>query len=418
MSASQTATASLDAYAAWEPQLQAFAWCDPELVLSKAAELDARPPAPGEHLRGVPVGIKDVFDTAGVPTEYGSAIFAGRLPEASALAVRRLESAGAVVFGKTVTAEMAYYAPGPTTNPWKRDRTPGGSSMGSAAAVAAGVIPVAIGTQTNGSVIRPAAFCGVVGFKPSFGRIPTAGMLCFSPALDQIGVIAESVSLAAAVAAALAGEHPSNWDPAHQERSGPVLGVLRTPEWAEAEPAVRDSFDAAVKAADAAGASLEELELPGEIKETLQLHRVIMAGDANRWIRPRVASRIDLCSPQLREILDEGARVSAGEYAAAREQQALITEHFRRWSSRFDALLCLSALGEAPSLVTTGDPRCCTRWTLTGAPALTLPSGLGPNQLPVAIQLVGSPGEDRRLVTVARWLERLLPEIGAPRPGP
>ena len=174
----------------WEDRLHAFAWCDPERARARAHAADRNNARSRRPLYGLTVGVKDIFDTAGIPTEYGSPIFAGRLPRRNAMAVRRLEAAGAVVFGKTVTAELAYFAPGPTTNPWNFDRTPGGSSMGSAAAVAAGVVPIAIGTQTNGSVIRPAAFCGVVGFKPSAGRLPGSGALRFSPHLDQVGVFA------------------------------------------------------------------------------------------------------------------------------------------------------------------------------------------------------------------------------------
>ncbi len=407
--------ASFAAYDKWEPQLQAFAWCDPEVVLSKARAADQRgPSSTGRLLDGVPVGVKDIFDTAGIPTEYGSPIFAGRVPNRNAVAVSRLEAAGAVVFGKTVTAELAYFKPGPTTNPWNPKRTPGGSSMGSAAAVAAGVVPAAVGTQTNGSTIRPAAFCGVVGFKPTAGRLVRSGVLRFSPSLDQLGVFAATVDGAARLATALGGEAPSAWVSAQRPTPHPVLGVVRTPEWEAAEMPMRESFDAALAVAQAAGGALQEVAMPGDLADAVGVHRTIMAAEADRWIRPLVAQDLERCSPQLLGLLAEGAAVSPKAYAAARRCQRRLLGEFNAWAADFDAVITLSTLGEAPRLATTGDPVCCTRWTLVGAPALTLPCGMSPNRLPLGIQLVGRPGRDRELVEIAGWLAALLPRLGEP----
>jgi Asp-tRNA(Asn)/Glu-tRNA(Gln) amidotransferase A subunit family amidase len=388
-----------DRYERWEPRLHAFTWCDP----SRTSDVDG-------PLAGMPVGVKDVFDTAGIPTEYGSPIFAGRVPERSALAVERIEAAGGLVFGKTVTAELAYFSPGPTRNPWNLKHTPGGSSMGSAAAVGAGIVPAAIGTQTNGSVIRPAAFCGVVGFKPSFGRLPTEGALAFAPTLDQVGVFAESVQVAALLTAVLASEPQDEWLPA--DAAAPRLAVVRTPEWNECEVSTQGAFGAALAAA--AGASLEERPLPGGLAAAIPVHRMIMAEEASRFVGPLVVDDLDRCSAQIRQILEEGVAVDALKIADALRDKELVTDEFDEWLSGFDALITPAVPGEAPGLETTGDPRFCTRWTLVGAPAITLPAGLGPQGLPLAVQLVGHRGRDRELLEVAAWLERLLPDIGSP----
>lgn len=405
---------SLTEFYRWEDRLQAFAWCDPERARAKARAADRDNTRARRPLYGLTVGVKDIFDTAGIPTEYGSPIFAGRVPRRNAMAVRRLEAAGAVALGKTVTAELAYFAPGPTTNPWNFDRTPGGSSMGSAAAVAAGVVPIAIGTQTNGSVIRPAAFCGVVGFKPSAGRLPGSGALRFSPHLDQVGVFAATVPLAARVCAALAGEPRSAWEAGPFRSRTPILAVVRTPEWAEIETSTRRRFESVTRAASNAGAEVRELEMPAEFAAGIPVHRAIMAAEANRCIRPLVAANLDRCGTQIRELLDEGAEIGPGEYRRALRQHRKLTDEFSSWAAGADALLTPSVLGEAPPKATTGDPRCCTRWTLVGAPAITLPAGLSRKGLPLAIQLVGVPGGDSELLRMANWLGSLLPRIGSP----
>src|SRR5262245_60516004 len=280
--------AALERAAALEPQLRAFAWLDPARARRLAAAADAAAGAAraaGEAdglgpLHGVPVGMKDIVDTAGVPTEHGSALYAGRVPDASAVVVRHLETAGAVLLGKTVTTEVAYFHPGVTTNPWNRARTPGGSSMGSAAAVAAGIVPVATGTQTNGSIIRPAAFCGVVGFKPTAGRLSREGILAHSDTLDQPGGFARSVPDAAWLIAALAGEAVAGWWDAGAgwpAGEGPRLAVARTADWPAASPAQRARFEADLAALAAAGAHLEEPALPEGLEASPPVQRTIQA---------------------------------------------------------------------------------------------------------------------------------------------
>src|SRR5438132_4908383 len=227
---------SIARYDAVESRIHAFTRYDAEPALLLDAALEAT--AATGALARMPVGVKDIFDTAGVPTERGSALYAGRIAERDADVVRNLRAAGAVIVGKTVTAELAFYHPGPTRNPWDLSRTPGGSSMGSAAAVAAGVVPMAVGTQTNGSVIRPAAFCGVVGFKPTAGRLPKAGRFEFSRTLDSVGGFARSVREVAALAGAMAGEEFSRWW--SDDRAAPRLAALRTSDWGKADDAARE----------------------------------------------------------------------------------------------------------------------------------------------------------------------------------
>jgi Asp-tRNA(Asn)/Glu-tRNA(Gln) amidotransferase A subunit family amidase len=381
--------------------------------------------------------VKDIVDTAGVPTEHGSALFAGRVPDASAEVVRNLEGAGALVLGKTVTAEMAYFHPGPTVNPYSREHTPGGSSMGSAAAVAAGIVPGAVGTQTNGSVIRPAAFCGVVGFKPTAGRLSRQGMLTFSETLDQPGTFTRSVADAAWLVAALAGDPPAHWwestaEPAPSEVA-PRLALAPTSEWAHAGADQRDRFDQDVATLRRAGARVDEVLLPPGLDPdptqaeperepdappvpVLAVHRTIMAYEGAQALGAVVAQRPQLVSETLRRFLAEGAAVPEAEYRAALHRREVLQERFARWAAPFDAVLSPPATGEAPGLETTGDPRFCTRWTLVGAPALVLPSGWGPHGLPLGLQLIGAQGQDRRLLRAAAWVERVLTPPGPPPP--
>jgi Asp-tRNA(Asn)/Glu-tRNA(Gln) amidotransferase A subunit family amidase len=354
-------------------------------------------------LAGVPIAVKDIFDTAGIPTECGTALMAGRVPERSATVVSILEEAGAVVFGKTVTAELAYAHPGPTRNPWDLQRTPGGSSMGSAAAVAAGVVPGAIGTQTNGSIIRPAAFTGVVGFKPSAGRIPREGVLSFSPTLDQVGVLAADVGGAALLAGLLMGE---SMEPARLV--APRLLVVRTSDWRLAEPAQQDRFDADLALLARSGAVIEERELPLQVEEGPALHRTIMAREASAELAGLVEGREDQISDVLKALLADGKAVSAPEYEAALVSRLLGIARWGQWLEGWDAVLTPPALGEAPGADTTGDPRFCTRWSLLGAPAISIPTGYGPRGLPLGIQVVGRPGDDGHILSIAAWIEAQL----------
>jgi len=401
--------ACIERYEQREPALRAFAWFDAARArrLADAADRSVARRETLGHLHGVPVGIKDIIDTAGIPTEHGSRLFAGRVPERDARLVTNLRTAGAVDVGKTVTAEFAFYAPGPTTNPHDPNRTPGGSSMGSAAAVAAGVIPVAVGTQTNGSIIRPAAFCGAVGFKPSFGRISRDGVLEFSASLDTVGGFARTVESAASLAAAMAGEPVASWwngprtDP-------PRLAAVRTSEWGLASDAMQARFQADVDRLATAGGAIEWPALPDGLDDAVQILGTIMRYEGARSVGRDALRRPELVSEVARRFFAEGLAIDEATYRAALAHRLKVAAVYAAWAERYDAILTPPTTGEAPGLETTGDPRFCTRWTLVGAPVITLPTGSGPSGLPLGLQLVGVPERDRDLLGAAAWAEAVL----------
>ncbi|HKY51392.1 MAG TPA: amidase [Candidatus Limnocylindria bacterium] len=405
---------ALRRYTETESLIHAFAWLDAARAqrLAVASDERRRSGAVVGPLEGVPIGVKDIFDTAGIPTEHGSALFAGRVPDTSCPAVRAAEAAGAIVLGKTVTAELAFMTPNHTLNPWDPSRTPGGSSMGSAAAVAAGVVPAAIGSQTNGSVIRPAAFCGVVGFKPTVGRIPTEGVFEFSRTLDHVGVFAQSVRSAGLLAAILAGETERAPHADHDQT--PRFAALRTSEWEHASDAMRERFQADVDALALVGGPVEWPKPPEGLDDAPRILRTVMLYEAGQAVLPKVARRPEIVSVYAREQLAEGARIDHRAYAEALTARDRLVAAFLDWASGYDAILTPPAIGEAPTPETTGDPRFCSRWSLVGAPAITIPTGLGPNRLPLGLQLVGAPGDDERLLAAAAWAESMLPSIGAP----
>lgn len=390
---------SLARIAAVEPWLHAFAWLDPDRarrLARESATAGSRGP-----LHGVPIGVKDIVDTAGIPTENGSAIFRGRVPSRSATLVDRLERAGAIVVGKTVTAELAYYHPGPTVNPYDRSRTPGGSSMGSAAAVATGEVQAAVGSQTNGSTIRPAAFCGVVGFKPTHGRVPTDGVMAFAPTLDTLGVLARTVALARTMAAVMAGDEPSTWSARASSR--PRFAVVRTGDWDRAEPAACERFDADCERLEETGA---EVVLPRDLEwidEAVPALRTIMFYEGAHGLGRVVDRDQSLASTQIRSLVTEGRTIEDSAYRLALDARRALIARYEHWAAEYDAVLTLPALGEAPAKDTTGDPRLCTRWTLLGVPAITIPTGLGPHGLPLGLQLAGRTGADAALVAAAEW---------------
>ena len=401
---------SIRRYGDTEPRIHAFVRYDAEPSLLLDAALAATG-ATGALAR-IPIAVKDIFDTAGSPTERGSALYAGRIAESDAEVVRNLRAAGAVIVGKTVTAELAMAHPGPTRNPWDLSRTSGGSSMGSAAAVAAGVVPLAVGSQTNGSVIRPAAFCGVVGFKPSFGRLSREGMFVTSETLDQVGGFARSVHKVASLAAAMAGEPLARWwsdDP-----TPPKLAALRTGEWEHADVAAQERFQADVDRLAVAGGPIAWPNPPPGLDDAQRVLQTIMYFEEARAMERDLRGRETLVSEIARGHLAEGAAISDETYSDALRARERLAEAFASWATPYDAILTPATVGEAPTPETTGDPRFCTRWSLTGAPAVVIPSSLGPNRLPLGLQLVGAPGDDRRLLAAAAWCEATLPWIGAP----
>ena len=395
---------------AWEPRIHGFAALDEPGALGRAHMCDgwAAPGSVPAALRGVPVGVKDIIDTADMPTEIGSPIFLGRRPERDAKAVQRLIAAGAYVFGKTVSTEFAYmYAP-LTRNPWNTAHTPGGSSSGSAAAVAAGVLPAAIGTQTNGSVIRPAAFCGVVGFKPTYDLISSAGVFPFSHTLDTVGVFTRSVADAALLASVLCEGGAVSAVPAARS-TPPRIGVIRSYPWNAVEPAAGASFDATLAQLALAGASVHEVKLPPAFEQARDTHRTIMLFEAaalHAALRARDGAKM---SAVLRDGLDEGRRISAEAYRAAIAMRAALSERSADLFEGLDAIASPPAPGAAPrDLCVTGDPSFCTLWSLTGFPSITVPSALEASGMPLGLQLAAPAAMDDPLLGVAAWSEAVI----------
>ncbi len=399
-----------------EPQVEAWQFLDPEhaLAQARARDLDRSQGHSTGALHGVPVGIKDIIDTADMPTEDGTVLHAGRTPAHDAAVVAMLRAAGAVVMGKTVTTECAYFHPGKTRNPHHPEHTPGGSSSGSAAAVAAGMVPLALGSQTNGSVIRPAAFCGVYGFKPTHGLIPRNGILKLSRTLDHVGVFARSIDDVALVAEQLVGcdERDPDTRPraripfqavaAEEPPLAPLLAFVKGPAWNRAEDETREAFAELV---GELGDRVVEVELPETAQRALDWHCTIMEAEmaANldlEWDKGR-----ERLSERLRALLARGREVRALEYQQALARIPILNEGFGEIFERYDAILTPAAPGTAPKgLGATGDPSFCTLWTLLGTPALNLPLMRGSNGLPLGVQLVAQRGDDARLLRTARWL--------------
>jgi len=400
-----------------EPQVQAWTFLDPEHALKQARARDAdrsEGKATGP-LHGVPVGIKDIFDTEDMPTEDGSVLHAGRTPAHDATAVAMLRAAGAVILGKTVTTEFATYAPGKTRNPHNPRHTPGGSSSGSAAAVAAGMVPIALGSQTNGSVIRPASFCGVYGFKPTHGLIPRGGVMRLSRTLDHVGVLARTLEDIALASEQLVGHDLRDPDTRPRARMPfvaavaeepplpPFLAYVKGPAWERAGEETREAF---AELAAALGDRVVEIDLPAPAQQSLDWHRTIMQAEmaANldlEWEKGR-----DRLSESLRKQLAHGREATALDYQRACARIPLLNEGFDEIFDRCDAIVTPAAAGTAPEgLEATGDPAFCSLWTLCGMPALSLPLMQGENGLPMGVQLVGRRHGDVRLLRTARWLE-------------
>jgi Asp-tRNA(Asn)/Glu-tRNA(Gln) amidotransferase A subunit family amidase len=393
--------ACLDRIAAREGEIRAFAAFDAGLARAGAA--DARPGL----LHGLPIGVKDVLDTADMPSEYGSPIWAGHRPRADAAAVAWARAAGAVVIGKTVTTEFATRQPGPTANPHRPTHTPGGSSSGSAAAVAACFVPLAFGTQTAGSIIRPAAFCGVVGYKPSFGLIPRLGMKVMSDNLDTIGVLARTVADCALFAGAVAGCDLG--DPDVKPERAPRIGLCRSPSWHLAAPETQALMARMAELLARAGAFVEERELPPVFDALVEAHPVVMNGESARSMGWEMTARREGISENLRERLDWGLAQGHAGLEAARGVFADRQNRFAAATHGLDILLTPSAPGEAPEgLGWTGDPGFNFIWTALHVPCVTVPAGTGPNGLPLGIQIVGRRGEDRQSLAWAQWVAAAL----------
>jgi Asp-tRNA(Asn)/Glu-tRNA(Gln) amidotransferase A subunit family amidase len=415
ITATELVQACLDRIRAVEPRVEAWAYVDPERALAQARDRDR---ALVEKtllgpLHGLPVGIKDIFDTADMPTENGTVLHAGRRPTEDAMVVTLLRAAGAIILGKTVTTELAVYAPGKTRNPHNPEHTPGGSSSGSAAAVAAEMVPLAIGSQTNGSVIRPAAYCGVVGYKPTFGLISRSGALRQSRHLDHVGVFARSIDDVALLAyplmvfderdTGMRVQMPLRFlEEAKQDPpSRPRLAFVESPFWEEADAETRALH------ADFAGrlGCADQVQLPPPFAEAATIHRTIMEADFAVSFAAEYARGKDRLSDTLRTMIERGQRTLAMEYTGALEKVPALVQALEGIFARYDAILTPATTGEAPAgLTTTGKPIFCTIWTLCGVPAVTLPLLRGPRGLPLGVQLVGRRRDDARLLRTARWL--------------
>ena len=384
-----------------EDVLQAMAFLDP--ALARQAASSARP----GPLHGLPLGVKDALDTADMPTEYASPIWRGHQPRADAAAVAWARAAGAAVVGKTVTTEFATRHPGPTANPCNTAHTPGGSSSGSAAGVAAGYFPFAYGTQTAGSVIRPAAYCGVVGYKPSYGLIDRHGMKVMSASLDTVGVIARTVADCAMLAGAVSGR-----DLGDPERALPAalkIGLCCSPAWSMADEATRDLLVAAGETLRRAGAEVAELELPPEYDALVHAHQVVMQAQSARAMGWEMLHHREQLTPGLRERLEWGLAQPAAALDAALGVFARTQRGFAAAMAGHDVLLTPSAPGEAPAgLDWTGDPAFNLIWTSLHVPCVTVPAGLGPLGLPLGLQIVGRAGDDAVTLAAAHWVGSAL----------
>ena len=401
----------LERVRASEASIKAWVALDESRARAIAATRDVRDARGALH--GVPVGVKDIFDTDDLPTEMGSPAFVGNRPEKNARLVERIVAAGGYALGKTATAEFAYLHPAETRNPWNPKHTPGGSSSGSAAAVAARHVPVAVGTQTNGSVIRPAAYCGVVGFKPTLDTLPIQGALPFAETLDTVGVFARSVADAAYFTASLAepGAFASDIEPLSRP---PAVAVLPRFPWNSAERDAAEQLQATLARLRSAGTEVKDLDLPDEFGDAKQVHRTIMLYEGAREHAPRQALHRRVLSTALNAAIDQGLAISHEEYRAALARRAALAEMALDLFSDCDAIASLPAPGAAPARVDiTGDPSFCTLWTLLGFPAIVLPTALSAHGLPYGIQLAGPAHDDARLLRVARWCEE---SIGFDRP--
>jgi len=371
-------------------------------AVAREREVEARAGRRRGPLHGVPVGVKDIFHVAGLTTTCGAAAaFHVRATE-DATAVARLRAAGAVVVGKLHTTEFAYFEPAPTRNPWNVAHTPGGSSSGSAAAVAARMVPLALGTQTVGSVLRPAAYCGVVGFKGTHGLIPTEGVVPLAWSFDHVGVFARAVAdvvLAASVMAARALDAPPIRAP--RLALAPELLERATPEVAEEVRAAAARFAAA-------GATVDEIRLPASFAGLHDAGRLVLEVEAATYHEPLHRAHADQYRPRTRALITDGLARPAVAYVRAQRARLAFREDVLPRLAAYDALLSPTAPATAPEGMATGDPWFCAPWSFAGVPAISLASGVSPHGLPYAVQLVAAAGHDAPALAVAAWCERVL----------
>ncbi|MFC1663995.1 amidase [Pseudomonadota bacterium] len=403
-----------------DANIKAWTYLDPDYALEQAKSRDSYQQSgqPTGPLHGVPVGIKDIFDTADMPTENGTVLCAGRQPDADAKIVSLLREAGAVILGKTVTTECAVHYPGKTLNPHDPTRTPGGSSSGSAAGVAASMMPLAIGSQTNGSVIRPASFCGIYGFKPTHGRISRRGVLLLSRALDVVGGFARSVDDLALLVDSLFAFDERDADMhmrgkshlietvAEQPPLSPKIAFIKTPVWERTDANCQTAFTEMV---DALGDNCEEVTLPDIFDRAIEFHKTIMNADLALNLASLYDRGKDQLSGVLQGLIEDGQKTLAVDYNHSLHMVSVLYAELVKVLQKYDAILTPATTGEAPvGLGSTGDPIFCTLWSLLGTPAVTLPILKGANGMPIGAQLIGARFDDARLLRTARWLDQLI----------
>ncbi len=402
-----------------EPKVRAWVFVDPERARAEAEALtvELRNGHWRGPLHGVPVGIKDIIDVFDWPTAAGSKRWANSVARQDAVVVRRLRSAGAVLVGKTVTTQYASFDPPPTRNPWRLDRTPGGSSSGSAAAVACGMCLAALGSQTGGSICRPAAFCGVVGFKPTYGRVSCDGLLPLAHSMDHPGPLTRCVRDAAlllqVLADAPAPDFTAQFGP---ECKPPRLGRPRGFFAARAEPATLAHLESVVATLRNEGAAFAETGLPAAFAEVESRHGIVMAVESALYHEYRLQRHPEDYGPNITRLLKSGLACAAPEYARTKEHQKRLSFEMNRALADVDALLIPATTGPAPDAATTGDPVFNSPWSYTGLPSIVLPSGRTADGLPLAVQLIGRHDDEATLLAAAAWCEAALKvDLGEPR---
>lgn len=399
-----------------DEQVEAWTYLDPEHALAQARILDAHRQAGGAlgPLHGIPVGVKDIFDTKSYPTENGTVLDAGRRPKEDSKVVSLLKESGAVIMGKTVTTELAVFGPGKTRNPHNPEHSPGGSSSGSAAAVASYMVPLAIGTQTNGSVIRPASYCGIVGFKPTHGLISRSGVLSLSRALDTVGTFARSLEDVALLTEALIAHDPGDLDTHPRARPTlrdtldseppmrPIVAFAKTSVWDQADQETQQAFDELV---EALGEDCHDLPLSEPFNHVIDMHRNIMEADMAKNLTRYYDRGKDKLTDTMCKMIEFGLQVRAVDYNTAVDGQELLNAGLDLVFEHYDFIITPATTGEAPAgLEATGSPVFNTLATYCGTPSISLPLMDGPNGLPLGVQVIGPRGDDARLLRNANWL--------------
>ena len=388
-----------------DPAVQAWEFLDPDAALERARRRDRSPPAGPFH--GLPVGVKDVLDTADMPTLWGDeATFAGRRPERDAPVVQRLREEGAVLLGKTAISRFGFWWPGKSRNPHNTEHTPGSSSSGSAAAVADFMCPLAIGTQTAGSIMRPAAFCGIVGMIPTHGWMPWRNSRDYAPSLDVVGGLTRSVGDMIFLMRGLTGQ--AEYDPDAMP-DGPVsVGLYRTTDWDAAPDYTRASFEDAAKRLADGGCAVREVRLPETYERLVETLETINGYEAARSFEWEMTDHRDLVEPGLIDLLDQGWAIPRERYLAAQAHAAACRQSFAKDIEGVDLLMAPGALGEAPKATSTGHNEFIVMWTILHGPNVSLPAGAGPSGLPLGVQLIGRRGDDAAHLKRARRIEEIL----------